>query len=471
MNTARNTAKAWQEQTAVERLSMIMPLMAADIDPAKRTKLRREIAQAHQISVRSLYRYEKAYREGQFSGLMPGGREKRPSRLLPKNFDVIVEQAIQLRKEVPERSVAQIITILELEGLAAPGVLKRPTLERYLYKAGFGSEHLRAYRQARESSSRRFCKPHRMMLVQADIKYGPKLPIGKNGAKVQTYLSSIIDDHSRYLLHSRFYANQEELIVEDSFHQAILRYGTFDRAYCDNGKQYVSRQLKSSLARLGITINFAPVRSGRSKGKIERFHQVVDAFLAEAKLKPAKSLEQLNHQWEIFLDEYYHKKPHDGIREYYESLGAALPDEGISPQAEFNRDSRALVYLDTSVVSEAFLHHDRRKVDNGACISFKGRRYETKIGLIGQYVEIAYDPLAYETIRVMHPDCEPFTAVPLEIKEYSNKAVPLPQKMQSQKASTSRFLDALERRHEETTARKTDAISFASFRKGGDDNV
>ena len=56
-----------------------------------------------------------------------------------------------------------------------------------------------------------------MMLVQGDIKYGPKLPIGKNGARVQTYLSSAIDDHSRLLLASRFYDSQEEAIVEDTF--------------------------------------------------------------------------------------------------------------------------------------------------------------------------------------------------------------------------------------------------------------
>ena len=84
------------------------------------------------------------------------------------------------------------------------------------------------YRDARGSSSKRFCKPHRMMLVQGDIKYGPKLPIGKYGARVQTYLSSAIDDHSRLLLASRFYDSQEEAIVEDTFRQAILRYGKFD---------------------------------------------------------------------------------------------------------------------------------------------------------------------------------------------------------------------------------------------------
>ncbi|MCD8348892.1 MAG: hypothetical protein LUD16_13325 [Lachnospiraceae bacterium] len=171
--------------------------------------MRKKIASDNGISLRSVYRYEKSYREGQFAGLVPASRQKQRVQNLPVDFDTLLAETIQLRKEVPERSVNQIITILELEGRAAPGVLKRSTLERHLYKAGFGSEHLRMYQDARESSSKRFCKPHRMMLVQADIKYGPKLPIGRNGAKVQTYLSSAIDDHSRYLLHSRFYDNQE----------------------------------------------------------------------------------------------------------------------------------------------------------------------------------------------------------------------------------------------------------------------
>lgn len=108
-----------------------------------------------------------------------------------------------------------------------------------------------------------------MMLIQGDIKYGPKLPIGKHGAKVQTYLSSAIDDHSRYLLSSRFYDNQEESIIEDTFHQAIARYGTFDACYFDNGSQYIAKQIRFSLARLGIRVMHAKPRSGKSKGKIE----------------------------------------------------------------------------------------------------------------------------------------------------------------------------------------------------------
>ena len=99
------------------------------------------------------------------------------------------------------------------------------------------------------------------------------LPIGKNGKKVQTYLSSAIDDHSRMVLFSRFYDNQEETVIEDTFHNVILRYGKFDACYFDHGSQYVAKQLKLSLARLSIRVRHAPVKSGKSKGKI-----LCDAF-------------------------------------------------------------------------------------------------------------------------------------------------------------------------------------------------
>ena len=398
-------------------------------------------------------------------------REKHRSQRLPENFDVLLEQAIQLRKEVPERSVNQIIFILEAEGLAEPGVLKRPTLERHMYRAGYGREHMNAYKQARESSSKRFCKPHRMMLIQGDIKFGPKLPIGKNGTKVQTYLSSAMDDHSRMILFSRFYDNQEEAIIEDTFHQAILKYGIFDACYFDNGSQYIAKQIRYSLTKLGIRVLHAKPRSGKSKGKIEKFHQAVDAFNREAKLKHVKTLEELNRLWIVFLDEYYHKKGHDGIAEYYESLGAAVPANGITPLQEWNRDSRPLTFLDVSVVAEAFLHHEERKVDKGGCISFRGKRYETKPALIGHKVTISYDPANPETLTVSHQGYNPFVVYPLNMGEYCDKRPVLPAAMLEQKPTTSRFLDALEQRHARAQKQMADAISFASYRKEANDHV
>lgn len=461
----------WQDRQALTRYTLIAPLLDCSLDPAKRSQMRCEIARREQISERTLYRYEAAYRSNGFSGLRPAGSKRSLSKKLPENYPEIVEQAIQLKKEVPKRSVEQIIFILEQEGFAFPGVLKRSTLERYLYQAGFGVKQMRMYRDARESSSKRFCKPHRMMLLQGDIKYGCKLPIGKNGAMVQTYLSSAIDDHSRYVIQSAFYDNQEETIVEDTFRKVILKAGKFDAAYFDNGAQYVAKQLKFSLARLGISIRRAPLRSGKSKGKIEKFHQVVDAFLREARIHKIRTLEELNHYWSVYLEEYYHKTAHDGLREYYQSLGADVPQEGITPLQEWNRDTRALTFLDTTTVAEAFLHHEERLVDKGACISFQGRKYETKPSLIGFKVEIAYDPSAPGTIIVSYPGMEPFTAQPLKIGEFCDKTPTLPVSMQETDPESSRFLDALEKKQQRSGRRMADAISFSQFRKDGDRSV
>lgn len=120
--------KKWQDEEALRRYQMIAPLLDEDLDEAKRRQLREEIAEKYEISKRSLYRYEAKYREDAFSGIRPMNREKRRSQALPENYDEIVGEAIQLKREVPKRSVRQIIKILEIEGYATPGVLKASTL-------------------------------------------------------------------------------------------------------------------------------------------------------------------------------------------------------------------------------------------------------------------------------------------------------------------------------------------------------
>ena len=330
---------------------------------------------------------------------------------------------------------------------------------------------MQMYNDSRQSSSKRFCKPHRMMLLQGDIKYGIKLPVGKDGAMVQTYLSSAIDDHSRYVIQSQFYDNQEESIVEDTFRKVILKAGKFDACYFDNGSQYIAKQLKLSLGKLGISIRYAPVRSGKSKGKCEKFHQVVDAFLREAKVHKIRTLEELNRYWEIYLEEYYHNTAHAGIAEYYKSLNSSIPAEGITPLQEWGRDTRALTFLDASVVGEAFLHHETRLVDKGACISFRGRKYETKPSLIGCRVEISYDPMAAETITIRYHGTEPFTAEPVKIGAFCDKTPALPESMMPKEAEASRMLNALAKQHAQSCQRRADAISFGSYRKDGSSNV
>jgi hypothetical protein len=144
----------------------------------------------------------------------------------------------------------------------------------------------------------------------------------------------------------------------------------------------------------------------------------VNAFLAEAKADRVRTLDALNQRWQLWVEAYYHNKPHSGIQEYYESLGVSVPSSGITPLQEFNRDSRPLVFLDTSTVGEAFLHHENRRVDKGGCIRFRGRLYEVSTALIGANVEISYDPMKTETLTVRYKDVPAFEILPVEIKEF-----------------------------------------------------
>ena len=171
----KKEVKKWQGEEALKRYQMIAPLLEPEMEEGKRRQLREEAAEKSAISKRTLYRYEKSYREKGFDGLRPESRTKRRQQRLPENIDEIVGQAVQLKREVPKRSVRQVIKALELEGWAAPGVLKQSTMQRRLYAAGLGKKQMKRYAEKRESSSRRFCRPHRMEVLQGDIKHGPEL--------------------------------------------------------------------------------------------------------------------------------------------------------------------------------------------------------------------------------------------------------------------------------------------------------
>ena len=116
---------------------------------------------------------------------------------------------------------------------------------------------------------------------------------------------------------------------------------------------------------------------------------------------------------------------------------------------EFNRDTRGLIFLDATVVSEAFLHHETRKLDNAGCFSFGDVKYEASTALANAEVEIAYDPMNTETIKVVYQDMKPIMAHRVSIGAFCDKTVDVPVGMTDKIPETSRFLDALEKKYKE----------------------
>ena len=147
-------SQKWQDEQALFRFQMISPLLDTELDAKKKNTLRQQIAQDKDISIRTLYRWEKLHTAGGFSALKPVNRAQRRSAKLPKNFSEVLQQAILLKREVPLRSVEQIIYILEGEGWVGHGELKRSTLQRYLYRSAGGSPSISARFRSRTAPPR-----------------------------------------------------------------------------------------------------------------------------------------------------------------------------------------------------------------------------------------------------------------------------------------------------------------------------
>ncbi|WP_246861194.1 helix-turn-helix domain-containing protein [Bacillus sp. REN3] len=101
------------EELAVQRYQLIAPLLAEGLDAGKAKELKDQITKASGLSERTIRRYLAQYRKEGFEGLKPQARTgTRNTEAVPHH---LLEQAIILRKEVPSRSVSQIIQILEWE--------------------------------------------------------------------------------------------------------------------------------------------------------------------------------------------------------------------------------------------------------------------------------------------------------------------------------------------------------------------
>ena len=432
----KNKAKA----IADERMRLIAPLLSPALDCAQIKQLKEELSKANGISQRTLERYCKQYLEGGYEGLMPSGKQTTTFKI-PEE---IVQEAIQLRRELPSRSIPTIIRILEAEGKVAPGFLKRTTLQDALARAGYSASMMKIY-QDNGYASQRFQRAHRHDLWQGDIKYGPTLMIA--GKPTPTYFSCLLDDATRYILHAEFYASMEQFVVEDTLHKAIMKYGIPRRLYFDNGSQYKNQWMKRACGILGIRLIYAKPRNPQGKGKQERFNHTLDAFLEEISLCLPGSVEELNVKFNAWLSECYHSVVHSAL--------------GTTPEIAFKSDSMPPHFLDSAVLARAFLHREQRKADKSGCISFGGNKYDLGVRFAGRTVDVVYDPANVEMLTIEVKGELPFPVHKLQIGEH---VAPRPARMKPERIETnhSRLLDAAVKASQKKELSRVRAISYTA---------
>lgn len=433
------------KEIAEQRLMMIAPLLDGTLNPEEYYKKRIEVAESNEVCTRTVQRYVDSYSEYGIDGLKPKGKVPENNTVIT---DEILQEAIRLRREVPSRSVPTIIKILELEGKSEPGKLKRTTLQRALAKAGYSHEMMKMY-QDHGYGSQRFARVHRCDLWQGDLKYGPVLNI--NGKPQPTYMSCLIDDATRYIIHAEFYGDMEQSIVEDTLKKGIQKFGLARRIYFDNGSQYRTHWMKRACSLLGMRLLYAKPRNPQGKGKQERFNHTVDSFIDEINVKKPESIEELNRLFNAWLAECYHSRIHSAL--------------GVTPEQAFKSDSMPLRYPDEAILATAFLHCETRKVNKSGSISFMGKDYDVGIIYAGQQVDVVYDPQNIARIRIEAKDHEPFYAEPAKVGTHVAKK-PKRAEIERVQADSSRLLDAVSKVADEKERRNI--ISYSQVLEGAE---
>jgi len=169
------------------------------------------------------------------------------------------------------------------------------------------------------------------------------------------YLSTILDDYSRYIISWKLCTNMRTEDVTDTLDLALQASGCDQvhvvhkpRLLSDNGSSYVSGDLAEWLHDKGMKHSRGAPYHPQTQGTIERWHQTLkNRILLENYFLPG----DLEAQIEAFVDHYNHQR-------YHESLNNVTPAD-----VYFGRD-KAILQQRERIKQKTFearrLHHRQR---------------------------------------------------------------------------------------------------------------
>lgn len=217
-------------------------------------------------------------------------------------------------------------------------------------------------------------------LWTGDFMHGPQVLPEVNSKRLKkAILMAIIDDHSRMIVSGIFGFQENTLLLENSFKEAILTYGLPDRLYVDNGPSFSSEYLRNVCAHLKIGLVHSKPYDSPSRGKIERFFRTVrNQFLTTIHPNAEITLVELNEHFSIWLRTEYHHRSHSGIQ--MRPMDRLQTSSALYP----------LKRVDEETLSEFFMASVERTVTNDCIVSFQSIHYETPPSYVGRRVELKY---------------------------------------------------------------------------------
>ena len=290
----------------------------------------------------TFYRWYQRYQDEGLDGM--ADLKARPRQFWNRIPDIVRDHVVQIALEHPDKSARQLAWhITDMEGYFIS--------ESSVYRILKGFDLISSPVFQMVSAKDKYEKPTKRVneLWQTDFTYMRVIGWG------WYYLSTVLDDYSRYILAWKLCKTMGARDVEDTLEMALARTDLDrvevrhrPRLLSDNGPCYLSGELKKYLKRNDIDhIRGAPYHP-MTQGKIERYHR---------SMKNVIKLRNYEYPWELeqalgkFV-EYYNK------HRYHESLDNLTPED-----VYFGREEK--VKTRREKIKEATLMH-RRKWNLGA---------------------------------------------------------------------------------------------------------
>jgi len=376
-------------QVAVFRFSVISDFVTAiAMSRAEKRRLMQEkcarkwripFSEKTRVSQGTIGRWCRVYRNsgGDLKSLYPMDRsDQGRSRAMDEETCLSL---IALRRTMPALTVPLLIEQMNRQNLVTPGVvLNKSTVYRFLHQ-----QNLMAVQMRKPVDRRKFEAELPNDMWQSDVMHGPKVDV--DGKMRKTYLIAIIDDHSRLIVHARFYLSEKLSSYLEAFENAIAARGLPRKLYVDNGAAFRSKHLEYITAALSISLIHARPYMPQGKGKIERWFKTIrSSFLP---LFKGTGLFQLNEALTSWVNNSYHKRIH-----------------GATGQTPFERFIGKMHCLRGAPadLKDYFRKVARRTVSKDRSVTLEGRLYEAPVALIGKHVELLYHGSEPESVEIKY---------------------------------------------------------------------
>ena len=280
--------------------------------PAKRTLDQLGIAR------RTFYRWYDRYREGGPEAL--ADRPSRPGRVWNRIPDTIQSQIIELALEQSELSPRELAVRFTDE---KHYFVSEASVYRLLKAHDLITSPAFVVIKAADRFHTPTTRPNQMW--QTDFTYFKIIGWG------WMYLSTVLDDYSRYIIAWRLCSTMRAEDVTDTLELALTASGC-DQAHVlhkprllsDNGPSYIAAELSEWIEAQNMShVRGAPLHP-QTQGKIERWHQTLkNRILLDNYFLPG----DLERQIEAFVEHYNHRR-------YHESLDNVTPADAYFGRAE-----------------------------------------------------------------------------------------------------------------------------------------